>query len=707
MNRRQFLQTSAGAAALLALRQKAYGYAISPRVRKFFTPLRHFGADIPVADPDITTYPGIDYYELSAVVFRDQLHPDLPAPGTRLYGYQQTNRGGTVAKHLGAAILATRNRPVRIKFTCALPASHIIPFDATIPQGVSIPTQDRAAIHLHGARVPWTSDGGPFHWVSSSGVTGASVLNWLPGKDGSTLTNDYFYPNNQSTRMMWYHDHAVGITRINAYAGVATGYLIQDSYDKLGGGSSGLPFPGEILVFQDKVFWDPAIDPLYAQSAGTALGGAAMGDLWYPYIYDPKIWKLAKAALPVPVPSAVAEMFGDTMLVNGAPYPFHNVSGMVRFRVLNACNARFLNLSFAVENPKNLGEIKTTAQGLPMWAPITVWQIGTEGGFLAAPVLLADTTVAGAVPTPLLLGPAERADLIVDFRPAAAAGVNVILYNDAPAPFPGGSPLFDFSTAGGNAKPGFGPNTRTILKFVVGNGVSTISIPSSAPVELLPTAPDLANGGLMLALSGGSANIGGIKYTFGGTQNLTLNETFDDRGRLKQMVGNVADGPVLMFGSNYIENLQGEQVSYGTIQVWNIFNLTADAHPMHFHLFNVMVLKRQPFKVNQFNGIPVFTAAGRGPDPNEAGWKETVKAYPGECTTVAALVENPFILNTAADPVHGDPVNRSFTFNVSGVGSVTTGRLPVSPRTGQDEYVWHCHILEHEEHDMMHSLNAS
>jgi FtsP/CotA-like multicopper oxidase with cupredoxin domain len=718
MNRRDFVKLGAGATAFMAVGQRqGYAYATSVRVRKFIQPLRRFGTDIPVLTPDVATYPGIDYYQIEAGVYRDVLHPSLP-DGTRLYGYRQANTG--TYRHLGGAIVARKNKPVRIKFTCSLPSEHIIPFDRTVSEGSGGSRADRAVIHLHGARAPWVSDGGPFLWVANAAngaEVGPSVPNgWLPDANGN-LTNDSLYPNNQSARFMWFHDHASGITRTNAYAGLASGYFLVDDVE-LG---MGLPVPGDVLVFQDKVLYDPSNDPNYAAYAGPGvLGGAIKGDLWYPYIYDPAIWDLASSPLTLPVPSVVAEMFGDTMLVNGTAYPFQEVNGMKRYRILNACNARFLNLSFAVEDPRRpgepLGEPRATNHGASLWAPVRVWQIGTEGGFLPQPILLADTVHPGKVPpTPLLLGPAERADLIVDFS-AVPVGMGVILYNDAPAPFPGGSKDFDSSSGGHEVREGFSPNTRTPLLFrrVAGAGQTLpIPMPSAGTtlVPVLPTVSDLSNGGSKLNLAAGSlVAFNGANYHYlPSTQELTLNEAVDAYGRLTQLIGNLAS-PSTAFGSPY--DGPAEQVSYGTIQVWNIYNLTADTHPMHFHLFHVMVLRRQPFRLDSA-GKPVFIGRGRGPDPNETAWKETVKMNPGECTTVAVLVENPFELPEQSSGVTGNAATRTFSWRNANGALITSEPVPPSPRLLSrygilaDEYVWHCHILEHEEHDMMHALIAT
>jgi spore coat protein A len=155
------------------------------------------------------------------------------------------------------------------------------------------------------------------------------------------------------------------------------------------------------------------------------------------------------------------------------------------------------------------------------------------------------------------------------------------------------------------------------------------------------------------------------------TRNLTLNENFDEWGRLRQLVGTTTVRPGgTGFGRLYLDPAT-EISTQGQTEVWNIFNLTADSHPMHFHAVNVQILKRQPFRV--VAGRFLATGVARGPELDEMGYKETCKMNPGECITVAFKVQLP-----------GVP----FT-------------VPASKRTGNNEYVWHCHILEHEEHDMM------
>jgi spore coat protein A len=166
---------------------------------------------------------------------------------------------------------------------------------------------------------------------------------------------------------------------------------------------------------------------------------------------------------------------------------------------------------------------------------------------------------------------------------------------------------------------------------------------------------------------------------------LTLNEDFDSFGRLVQRVGTNARPagkiPGNSFGRNYMD-VSTENPLAGTTEVWQIINTTADAHPMHFHLVNVQILQRQPF--NSFNGgTPNYSGPATGPDLTELGWKETVKMYPGTVTTVIMRFDLP-----------GNP---------PGIASMPNSPNPNLGVSGK-EYVWHCHILEHEEHDMMRPL---
>jgi spore coat protein A, manganese oxidase len=294
-------------------------------------------------------------------------------------------------------------------------------------------------------------------------------------------------------------------------------------------------------------------------------------------------------------------------------------------------------------------------------------QIGTEGGFLPAPAML-----NGPRQQQLLLAPAERADLIVDFRNVAAGAV-LILYNDAAAPFPHGDPAMDYFA--GNPKtpssvPGATPNTRTLLQIRVmarsGGADAPISLPSTG-------MQNPHDGPFLVAQQPGvpTAIPPGVPV-----RRLTLNEGFDKYGRLMQTLGTDEAASSSGFGRLY-EDPATEIVNHGSIEVWEILNLSEDTHPIHFHLVNVQVLSRQPFNRNYSGGTPLWVGNPLAPDANELGWKETVRMNPGEATRVIMKFDLP----------GGLP----FT-------------VPPSPRTGGNEYVWHCHILEHEEHDMMRPL---
>ena len=460
---------------------------------------------------------------------------------------------------------------------------------------------------------------------------------------------DYYYPNNQSTRLMWYHDHSLSITRINAYAGLATGYLVLDTAqeaalaNKVPSINSTVP-----LIFQDKVFVNPATigttDPTWATVARPDV--QSLGSLWYEHIYDPAVFRLLVAPkyLTPPNPSAIAEFFGDTMLCNGTVYPVLTVEPKAyRFIMLNACNARFLNINLFQANPANPDGIDLSPATLfPTNAPgPNMIQIGTEGGYLvsevtyASPVQFNPATLTGN----LLLGCAERADFIIDFT-GMANGTEFIMYNDAPGPFPGGGPETDFYL-GNPLNPvqplaGTGPDTRQILKIRV-QGPVTIAEPRPVSPILNPALMDPPPLAPIVTTVPPIPPLVAPPGT--PVRNLTLNEDFDQYGRLRQLLGTTTPGLVRKgFGLDYLAS-PTEVVNNNAVEVWRIFNITADTHPIHFHLVNVQVMSRQPFKVISGRFTP--TGAARGPEPDELGWKETVKMHPGEAISLIMKFELP------------------------------------------------------------------
>jgi spore coat protein A len=585
-------------------------------------------------------------------------------------------------RHLGGIFVAHRGKPIQVTMTNMLPAKHILPVDTSTNFPDAQKHQNAVTTHLHGGFTPWISDGGPCTWFTPDGDYGPSVQSAL-GNIYKLLNPDlrsgqaeYYYPNKQSARLAWHHDHAHDLTRLNAYAGLASVYIIRDQFeselrnrglpDFVEHGGHEIP-----IIIQDKIFVGANIlktDPTWP-------GPTEIGSLWYPHIYETDRWELGPHPLGLPPDqSIVPEVFGDTMLANGTVYPEATVEARrYRLRILNASQARFLNLQLYVDDGSADG-ITLNSKQQPTNTPGPDFLVlGTEGGFLPRPVLVPSNQPfdSASLSGSLITAPAERWDLLVDF--SGFVGKKIILYNDAPAPFPVGDPRNDYFPGSPNpihTTPGFGPHSRQIMRFTVVPATSqdkplhittrTNLTPGLDPF-LVPPGTVVQNGSLHLPP--------GVKV-----RHLTLNESANGYGRLLQLIGTnkKEHGD---FGLAYMDPAT-ETPEEGTTEIWQIANLTEDAHPIHFHLVNVQILGRQPFNADTYDGTPSYTGPARGPDSTELGWKETVRMHPGEVTTVIMrfhLPKVPFI-------------------------------VPSSPRTGGHEYVWHCHILEHEEHDMMRPL---
>ena len=215
------------------------------------------GQYIPLATKSTANFAGLstDIYRLGVKPFGEKMHPDLKK-STQFWGYYDLATGDQ--KYLAGVIVAKRGTPVLLNVTNQLPNKTLIPVDPTI---MASPTQtvgqlplNRIATHLHGGLTPWFSDGTPFQWFDPNGLTGPSFMN-VPGTNPPAGTATYYYPMDQSARFVWYHDHAIGITRTNAYAGIASALLIIDDFE-IGLVNSGLlpDLVGIPLVIQDKTF---------------------------------------------------------------------------------------------------------------------------------------------------------------------------------------------------------------------------------------------------------------------------------------------------------------------------------------------------------------------------------------------------------------------------------------------------------------------
>ncbi|MBE0528518.1 MAG: hypothetical protein IH629_04885, partial [Thermoleophilia bacterium] len=442
---------------------------------------------------------------------------------------------------------------------------------------------NRATLHLHGGITPWISDGTPHQWITPADEAtpwpqGVSVQN-VPDMIGAAkpagvpecdLATDgcqtFYYTNQQSARLMFYHDHAWGITRLNVYAGEAAAYVITDPTEQkllaTGGAMEGMG-EGIPLVIQDRTFV-PSADQLAQQDPtwDTARWGEE-GNLWYHHVYmpaqnpgdpsgmsaygrwmygpwfwppatpphgpianpyygkdpatnfttdlatpcnldDPSTWQYQESPFcePAQIPgtpniSVGMEQFNDTPIINGTAYPTTTLEPKsYRFRILNAANDRFWNLSWYVADgtgtevalkasevaaaQTDINVVPTPDESLSPKGPDWI-QIGSEGGFLPAPAVVpAQPTTWITDPTrfdvgnvdkhSMLLAPAERSDVIVDF--SKYAGQTLILYNDAPAAFPARVPSYDYytgapDTGAGVVLPGYGPNTRTVMQVKI------------------------------------------------------------------------------------------------------------------------------------------------------------------------------------------------------------------------------------------------
>lgn len=665
--RRNFLQTGSLAAAALALPKR--GLSVPPPLlpgsthaatlwtHRFSQALAIPPVALPVAD---ARFPNADYYELAVRQFTQQLSPYMNP--TTFWGYgieAPTNALGPRQGYLGGIVIAHKGRPVKLHIRNLLtdnglatgnPLTHVVrcPGNAGISAvdntmagspslygGGVIPggnLENRITTHLHGGLVSSDNDGHPLSWYSNDSANNHGQ--YYPVANG----NIYTYPNNQSARLVWYHDHAESITRLNAYAGIATGYVVRDTAEANLVASHVLPpfiessvtGNGEIqewpLVLQEKMF--DAADQLY-----------------YHCYYDPARWAeetdpAKGVTAPPPYPSCIPEFFGDVTLVNGVPWPSLSVKrGIYRFRMLAAAQARFYNLSlYYAKTGADGQDVPDFTRPGPQF-----YQIGSEGGFLPAPVRLGK----------LMLAPAERADVLIDFR-NLNVGDKLILYSKAPAPFPGGDPVNDYIDADPVHGTGISlPGTLIEFQVIVG------SMPSDAATGLpatLPAIPLLGTPNKILPIS--------------------LNEGWDQYGRLTQLLGSFTPTSPQNggFGGQFLEaSGAGMPILYethksGDTEEWTIVNNTGDVHPMHFHLENVQIVSRQAIDMGQFNasGTLRYVGPAMGPDPNERGWKETVRCYPGQVIRVRMKFDSGF----------------------------------------KGHYVWHCHILEHEEHDMMHEFEV-
>jgi FtsP/CotA-like multicopper oxidase with cupredoxin domain len=676
LSRRTFIKAVGGAGASFALfaylpgggtRALAQipGDTLDPlTVPKYQTPML-----IPPVMPraDVITMPRgqhVDYYEISVRQFSQQILPaGLPATTVWGYGAVAARRGNALLLHNAPSLTieAQVNRPVRVKWINELVDGngnflpHLLPVDPTLhwanppggdtgrdtrPTFTSTPGPYTGPVpivtHAHGAvGVGDESDGYAEAWylpaannIPANFATEGTWYDFFAGKAAANFGATwgpgfatFQYPNADRASTNWYHDHALGMTRLNVYAGPAGFYIIRGGpagdaavRDSRTGRPAALPGPAprendnfppnkryrEIAIaIQDRSFntdgslFYPDTRAFFDGIEGPYIPETDISPIWNP------------------------EFFGDMIMVNGNTWPFLQVEQRrYRFRVLNGCDSRFLILDF---------------NQIP---GVVVWAIGNEGGFLAAPVNLTDTNG-----NRLLMGPAERADLIVDFTNVPVG--NHVLGNVGPdEPFGGGDPDVDFDVADP-------ATTGQIMEFRV---VPRVGADTSTPPQFLqlpaitPLPPE---------------NI---------TRPLALLEeisAFFADAPAETGLGTIAGDPNTGTGV-WTRRLWGDPVTenpaVGATEVWEFYNTTGDAHPMHIHEVKFEVVNRQDITVTdedtrQVQVVPDSTRLL--PESWESGFKDTVIAYPNQVTRVRAQF-------------------------------ITPG-----------QFVWHCHIVEHEDNEMM------
>ena len=580
-------------------------------------------------------------YAVLMLSFKQQILPP-GYPATPVWGYGGVAKDavtgekfGFVASSPGPTFESVSGIPAYVNWQNRIWSSHMFAVDPTLhwanPNNFPMPEYPVEAPpfppgypeaqwpvplipHLHGGEVQSTSDGHPEAWFTINGIQGPEYNTARRAKGGNTAV--FVYPNEQPPTTLWYHDHALGITRLNVMSGLAGFYLLRDPYDEvaplLPSGKYEMP-----LVIQDRIFMDDG--SMHFPSDGN---NPDVHPYWQP------------------------EFFGDTIMVNGKVWPNMNIDkGQYRLRLLDGSNARFYTLSFYVKegedsmgNPIEYGDL----------IPFT--QIGSDGGYLKSAVYgLEELTIA----------PGERADILVDFS-GLETGTKVILTNTAYAPFKGGEP------GGDPADP---DTVGQIMQFTVTDNAGF------APQSLPDPLNDLLDG-----------------------EWPTLPEEISEERILPLVeVMSPADEPleVLLNGQKWAADIS-ELPMLSSTEEWVIVNPTEDTHPIHLHLVQFQLVYRQwidaeaywddwmelnapyepPFPLNytpnELAIEPYLLEAPMEAPPNEQGWKDTIQAHPGQVT----------VIRVRFAPIDGSP---DYPFDA----------------TEGPGYVWHCHILDHEDNEMM------
>jgi len=662
-----------------------------------------------------TTGPAPVAYNITLAEFQAQILPTGLYPASWVWGYlTDTDSTATPrASYLGPVVVAARGIETHVTYKNQLPygassmVQNLLPIDQTLDWADPFftacvggpPTTETcssiysgpqpAVPHIHGGEVAPAYDGGPDAWwlpvnLDAPTTQGPSAI----ANATQTGQATFIYPNEQQAGTIWFHDHALGITRLNVYAGMAGVHIITDSANEPPlAGDTACSTPGAFggclpnaafdipLIIQDRSF--DTSGQLFYNLASNPQPNIGVHPYWIP------------------------EFIGDTIVVNGKTWPFLEVEPRkYRFRLLNGSNARFYDLTLnQLVAPAALpAKASGKAAGATIRMNMPIIAIATDDGYLDAPVTTPN----------VIIGPGERYEVVVDFA-GLPVGTEIVMKNSARTPFPGG------------AKPIAG-TTDTVMKFrVIGlNG----AIPDPAlPTNLRPNNPILdiktpAVANLPVPTAG--ACTVPLPATNTIVRQLTLNEVIGPGGPLELVVNNTKfNGGASTFAE--FGGRESEQPAVGDTEIWEIINITADAHPIHTHLASYQILNRQAIRATPWmtvyasqltgtygafpdglgppntylvqnadcaiGGNPAIGAYLRGnptpPSPYEMGWKDTAIMYPGEVTRIVirwAETDAPIATTSAGANTY--PFSEAELFDAVG-------------------YVWHCHIIDHEDNEMM------
>jgi spore coat protein A len=568
---------------------------------------------------------------------------------------------------------------------------HLLPVDTSLHWCYSLPGYEGDTIkntgvpiitHLHGGHSDYQFDGNPEFFYSpgkkKSRVVGPQWAN-VPGG----FTTQLRYDNNVSAGNLWYHDHALGLTRLNVYAGLAGFYFVRDN-DDTGQPDNPLGLPAwpyeKAYAIQDRMF----------KETGELFYPAYPGDPYYDDFITDEGAVLPPDIFPEGGPTALSEFFGDHMVVNGVIWPFENVEPRnYRLHLLNGTDSRFMAVQF-FEVPAGATDFSVTYQQLLFDV------IGSDQGLASSPTTV-DT---------LLSEPGSRYDIIVDFS-SVLPGNRVIMKNiGGDEPFGGDIPGVQI----------FGETDR-IMAFDVNQpldeAVTNISPTWSGYGQKIAEPTRLRK----LALFEGKDEFGRLQPLLGTAEAAT------------DYLGNPINWPNLLVYSSVglMGQMEGsiawhspttENPALNTTEEWEIWNVTGDAHPVHLHLVHFEVLEREEI---------VWDSNTIGPD--DPSGEDEDRVIPNALHSEAYndgtyLVTQPTVQHNS---VAGNPDTYGMGFKI--MNHTTTGSILPQPdgyveNTPKDmvtalpgqitrvkatfdkpgRYVWHCHILSHEDHEMMRVL---